>query len=107
MNQLLDSIALSHNNVFTHTESMNLQQLCFIEEKLKPLGLRSSDLMLLASVWDDDAEAWRTFKAILEKSIKRPKANPGRRLEDKNDPMDDYRHMLSIRMANQIKVKTE
>ena len=63
---------------------MNLQQLCLIEEKLKPLGLRTSDVMLLASVWDDDAEAWRTFKRILEQSIKRPrKSNPSRREEDK------------------------
>ena len=51
---------------------MNLQQLCLIEDKLKKLQLRSSDIMMLASVWDDDAELGRIIKMILERSIKRP-----------------------------------
>ena len=46
---------------------MNLQQLCLIEDKLKKLQLRSSDIMMLAAVWDDDAELGRVFRLLLDK----------------------------------------
>ena len=51
---------------------MNLQQLCLIEEKLKKLQLRSSDIMMLASVWDDDAELGRVLRKVLaEASVRK------------------------------------
>ena len=46
---------------------MNIQQLCIIEEKLKKLQLRSSDIMMLASVWEDDAELGRILRRIVHK----------------------------------------